>query len=108
MNAEYKKTMDKKKLWMLLGLIGAVLIICIVAVIIFNVNDTPEKALNTYVEAVNQRDYEKMYSLISDESQNSYSKETFIERNKNIYEGIEAQNLTVTKIQNTEKLIPNI
>lgn len=104
MNAEYKKTMDKKKLWMLLGLIGAVLIICIVAVIIFNVNNTPEKALNTYVEAVNQRDYEKMYSLISDESQNSYSKETFIERNKNIYEGIEAQNLTVTKIQNTEKI----
>ena len=104
MNAEYKKTMDKKKLWMLLGLIAAVLILCIAAVIIFNVNNTPEKALNTYVEAVNQRDYEKMYSLISDESQNSYSKETFIERNKNIYEGIEAQNLTVTKIQNTEKI----
>ncbi|MDO5431415.1 penicillin-binding transpeptidase domain-containing protein [Eubacterium sp.] len=104
MNTEHGKTMDKKKLWMLLGLIGAVLVLCIGAIIIFNMNNTPEKALNTYIDAVNQRDYEKMYSLISDESQNSYSKETFIERNKNIYEGIEAQNLTITKIQNTEKI----
>lgn len=89
---------------MLLGLIGAVLVLCIVAIIIFNMNNTPEKALNTYIDAVNQRDYEKMYSLISDESQDSYSKEKFIERNKNIYEGIEAQNLTITKIQNAEKI----
>ncbi|RHO59026.1 penicillin-binding transpeptidase domain-containing protein [Eubacterium sp. AM05-23] len=96
--------MDKKRLWMLLGLIGAVLVLCIVAIIIFNMNNTPEKALNTYIDAVNQRDYEKMYSLISDESQDSYSKEKFIERNKNIYEGIEAQNLTITKIQNAEKI----
>ncbi len=104
MNTEHGKRMDKKKLWMLLGLIGAVLVLCIVEIIIFNMNNTPEKALNTYIDAVNQRDYEKMYSLISDESQNSYSKETFIERNKNIYEGIEAQNLTITKIQNAEKI----
>lgn len=104
MNTEYGKTMDKKRLWMLLGLIGAVLVLCIVAIIIFNMNNTPEKALNTYIDAVNQRDYEKMYSLISDESQDSYSKEKFIERNKNIYEGIEAQNLTITKIQNAEKI----
>ena len=103
MNSEHGKTMDKKKLWMLAGLIAAVLVLCIAAVIIFNVNNTPEKALNTYIEAVNQRDYEKMYSLISDESQHSYSKETFIERNKNIYEGIEAENLAVTKIQNHRK-----
>ncbi|QCT73593.1 penicillin-binding transpeptidase domain-containing protein [Eubacterium maltosivorans] len=96
--------MDKKRLRMLLGLIGAVLVLCIVAIIIFNMNNTPEKALNTYIDAVNQRDYEKMYSLISDESQDSYSKEKFIERNKNIYEGIEAQNLTITKIQNAEKI----
>lgn len=104
MNTEYGKTMDKKRLWMLLGLIGAVLVLCIVAIIIFNMNNTPEKALNTYIDAVNQRDYEKTYSLISDESQDSYSKEKFIERNKNIYEGIEAQNLTITKIQNAEKI----
>mgnify|MGYP000100242145 CR=1 FL=1 len=104
MNTEYGKTMDKKRLWMLLGLIGAVFVLCIVAIIIFNMNNTPEKALNTYIDAVNQRDYEKMYSLISDESQDSYSKEKFIERNKNIYEGIEAQNLTITKIQNAEKI----
>lgn len=104
MNTEYGKTMDKKRLWMLLGLIGAVLVLCIVAIIIFNMNNTPEKALNTYIDAVNQRDYEKMYSLISDESQDSYSKEKFIERNKNIYEGIEAQNLTIAKIQNAEKI----
>lgn len=104
MNTEYGKTMDKKRLRMLLGLIGAVLVLCIVAIIIFNMNNTPEKALNTYIDAVNQRDYEKMYSLISDESQDSYSKEKFIERNKNIYEGIEAQNLTITKIQNAEKI----
>ena len=39
MNAEHGKTMDKKKLWMLAGLIAAVLVLCIAAEIIFNVNN---------------------------------------------------------------------
>lgn len=104
MNAEHGKTMDKKKLWMLLGLIGAVLALCIVAIIIFNVNNTPEKALNQYIEAVNQRDYEKMYSMISDDGKDHLTKEEFIEKNKNIYEGIDGKNMTITEIQKPEQV----
>ncbi len=96
--------MDKKKLRMLLGLIVAVLILCIAAILVFNMANTPERALEEYIELVNQRDYDKMYSMISDESQSNYTKEAFIERNKNIYEGIEAQNLTVIKIHSAEKI----
>lgn len=103
MNPEHGKTMDKKKLRMLAGLIAAVLVLCIAAVIIFNMNNTPEKALNTYIEAVNQRDYEKMYTLISDEGKEHLTKEAFIEKNKNIYEGIDGKNVTVQEVEKMEQ-----
>ena len=44
-----------------------------------------------------------MYSKISEESKNTTTKEDFIARNKNIYEGIEASNLSISIVQVTEK-----
>jgi cell division protein FtsI/penicillin-binding protein 2 len=53
-----------------------------------------EDVLKAYMEAVNQRDYEKMYDFISENS--TLSKEDFLTRNKNIYEGIEAANISIS------------
>jgi len=53
----------------------------------------PEEVLKAYMAAVNTRDYEKMHSMIVEDS--GVSKEYFIARNKNIYNGIEAKNLKI-------------
>jgi len=44
-----------------------------------------EDILKAYMSAINDRDYERMYSYISENS--TMSKDEFIKRNKNIYEG---------------------
>lgn len=53
----------------------------------------PGDVLEAYIAAADARDYEKMYSMISENS--NISKEDFVTRNKNIYEGIKAENLKI-------------
>lgn len=57
----------------------------------------PEDILKAYMSAINDRDYEKMYSFISEKS--TMQKDDFITRNKNIYEGIEAANIVISDIK---------
>lgn len=57
---------------------------------------TPDEVLAEYMACIENRDYEKMYSFLSDESKTAISEEDFIKKNKNIYEGIEAKNIIVT------------
>lgn len=57
----------------------------------------PEDILKAYMSAVNDRDYEKMYGYISENS--TMGKDDFITRNKNIYEGIEAASITVSDVK---------
>lgn len=54
------------------------------------------------LSAVNERDYEKMYGMVSDTS--GISKEDFIARNKNIYEGVEAKNLEIYLVKAVQTL----
>ena len=63
----------------------------------------PEDTLVAYIDALKAKDYETMYSKISEESKNTTTKEDFIARNKNIYEGIEASNLSISIAQVTEE-----
>ena len=63
----------------------------------------PEDTLVAYIDALKAKDYETMYSKISEESKNTTTKEDFIARNKNIYEGIEASNLSISIVQVTEE-----
>ena len=51
--------------------------------------------MDEYIAALNNGAYDEMYELLDEESQKETDQETFTERNKNIYEGIEASNLTV-------------
>ena len=61
----------------------------------------PEDVLQTFASYINDKKYEDMYSLLSSKSKANISEEDFIKRNKNIYEGIEAENFSVD-IQSTE------
>lgn len=61
-----------------------------------------KKSINEFVNLINDKKYEKMYDMISEDSKKKISKEDFINRNKNIYEGIEANKIEakVNKVEN--------
>lgn len=56
---------------------------------------TAAETMDEYIAALNNGAYDEMYELLDEESQKETDQETFTERNKNIYEGIEASNITV-------------
>ena len=54
-----------------------------------------ETIFNQYISNINNKDYEAMYEMLDEESKQKISKEDFITRNKNIYEGLNASNLKI-------------
>jgi Cell division protein FtsI/penicillin-binding protein 2 len=90
--------MDKKKnfyLFLGAGIVVIPLIICGVALFMYNRAHKPEYKLTEYVNLINSKDYEKMYELIDDDTKKKVNKEDFIARNKNIYEGIKVSNIKI-------------
>ena len=93
--------MEKKKV--LIGVI--VLVIIVVAIIIGvviiqnNEKDKVKDLVTEYFSLVNDKNYDELYSKVA--SMNM-SKDDFIARNKNIYEGIDCANIEIN-IKNVEK-----
>lgn len=75
----------------------SILIVLVLGIVILNVKNRvkPEDILNTYISLLNEGKYEEMYEMISSDSKEKISKEDFIKRNKNIYEGIDACNIKI-------------
>lgn len=91
-----KKTNSKKRL----VIFFIIAIIIVIAILIMYVNKTEASlCLKNYFECLNNKDYEGMYNYINTD----LSKEDFINRVKNIYEGIEAENIKATVITNFNK-----
>ena len=94
--------MEKKKV--LIGVI--VLVIIVVAIIISvviiqnNEKDKVKDLVTEYFSLVNDKNYDELYSKVA--SMNM-SKDDFIARNKNIYEGIDCANIEIN-IKNVEKV----
>lgn len=57
---------------------------------------TPEEMVQQYFDGIKTEDYEPLYDMLTAESQALISREEFIAKHKNIYNGIEAKNLTIT------------
>ena len=78
-------------------IIAIILIIAIVAVfIILNMpKEKPEEVVSKYFGYINDKNYDAMYEMINKNSKSMISKEDFIARNKNIYEGIDASNIEI-------------
>ncbi len=51
--------------------------------------------LNEYKKAWEDKDYERMYSMLSEESKEYISEEDFVNRHTKIYNDIEAENITI-------------
>ena len=71
----------------------------VIGIIVYKANLTePSIALKDYFEKLSNGEYEAMYDYVITDT----SKEDFVNRIKNIYEGIEAKNIATTVLTNTE------
>lgn len=63
--------------------------------------ETPEELLLYYMACIEDGRYDEMYGMLDEQTRGGISREAFEERNKKIYEGIEAADIrvTVTKTQ---------
>lgn len=59
------------------------------------IKSTPQETAEKYFAFLNKGKYEEMYGLLSKETRENVSKEDFISRNQNIYEGIAARNIKI-------------
>ena len=94
MNDVYTGRRNQKKMIMMVGGIVVVVVIAIVAFFLLT-GDSKEKTLKEYYKLLSDQKYEEMYTYLDQESQSQYSKEDFINRNQNIYEGIEASDIEI-------------
>lgn len=86
---------QKKKIIIIAISIVFVIIIGIGIMIVNNHIAKPENTVIQYFEKLKEKDYEAMYEKISLQSKNTISKQNYITRNQNIYEGIEAENIEI-------------
>lgn len=63
----------------------------------------PDALFQEYVECLSKADYKAMYGMLDEQSHFNISEEDFINRHKNIYEGIEASGITAQISQVEEK-----
>lgn len=90
--------MDRKKnVYMMIGvgIVTVPLIICGIMYIAYSRIHTPEKKWEEYVQLLQSKEYDKMYDIIDSTAQAKISREDFVARNKNIYEGIEAEDIDI-------------
>ncbi len=78
-------------------LVGVLFIGVVVFGISFLINprESAQDTLKRYVQYLNERDYEKMYDMLDNTTKQNVSKETFVNRNKRIYKGIDAADIKV-------------
>ena len=67
---------------------------------------TPQEIVKNYFSLVEKGNYEQMYEMLSKASKEKISEKEFVERNQNIYEGIEARNIQIS-LPEKEKLKGN-
>ena len=100
-----EKTKKNKKKTKSNNLIKWILAIAIIAGTVYVVKigqdpkANPEDALKTYMSYILNKDYEKMYEMLSTETKQKVDKDTYLARNKNIYEGIEISKLDLNIVK---------
>lgn len=92
--------MDKKRI-AIIAVAVVVVGIIIGAILYLNYELTkskPEDVFNAYISHLQNGEYEQMYELLTDDAKATYSQDVYVSRNKNIYNGIEAANISVQNI----------
>lgn len=102
---------NKTKKTIIIVAIAIVVIVVAALITLYFINkdqNKPEEVLNAYIDCLKNKDYEGMYALISDSTKERVDKDTYIARNKNIYEGIEATNFEISNVSsNMDKKASN-
>ncbi len=62
---------------------------------LINPREKPEETLQRYVDYLNEKEYEKMYEMLANETKQNVDKETFVNRNQRIYKGIDATDVKI-------------
>lgn len=91
----YTNNNNKKKI-LLISIV--VVIVVVIGIIVFMLlkGKSSEDILTDYYHKVEEGNYEELYDMLDSKSKKEYSQKDFVERNKNIYEGIEAKNINIT------------
>lgn len=101
-----RKKNKNRRLLITIDVIGmiivTVLIFIAVKVIKKSEESSPKGLLVEYMNYIPQKNYEKMYEMISIKASNNISKDDFIKRNSAIYEGIEVKNMTTEVLKYDE------
>lgn len=104
--------MNKK---LVIGIVIAIIVIALIVggIVIFTLKNekvSPEETWQKYISCINNRQYEEMYNMITEDSKQKITNEDFIARNKNIYEGIDMTDMQIeiTNIEEEDKNISKI
>lgn len=91
----------KKKVIIISVIVIIILIAIGISIYFTNRNsDKPEETLKRYFSLIEQENYEELYNMVV--LPENYSKEDFLARNRNIYQGIDAKDINI-EIQSIEK-----
>ena len=63
----------------------------------------PDEVIYSYISCLMINDYEGMYSMLSESTKSRVEHDTYIVRNKNIYEGIEGSNIEIKNLTYNEE-----
>lgn len=98
------KKRRQRRFWKISAVSIGLVLLGILLVLVLNpgILDTPERAVGKYFSYLNEKNYEKMYEMLTEDSRNEYAREAFIERNQKIYEGLEARDMGI-RVLGTEK-----
>lgn len=92
---------NRKKYIAIGGLVAIVVIVAVVLFFLLSGNNN-ESTLKNFYTQISEKKYEDMYNSLSSESQKSYDQQTFVERNQNIYKGIEASDFQIEVTDETD------
>ena len=95
----------KKKtiMWIIITIVVIATIVGSVATfVITQKSNKPETIWQQYVAYINEQKYDEMYDMITEDSKAQISKDDFVTRNKNIYDGIDMTDMQV-QITSVEK-----
>lgn len=94
-----KKRGQGNRLPVMLTAAGILLVIflgCSLAWMALRTKSSPQDTLAEYVRLLNAGDYAGMYALLDEGTREQVTEDVFTERNQNIYEGIEAENVQIS------------
>ena len=100
-----KQNTQKSYICKIFGLIVAITVIAVSGGILLKrtITESPENTLMEYMNHIEKKEYEVMYTMIDSDEKVYLTKEEYIQRNSKIYEGIEVSDIKISHIAVKEK-----